>query len=56
MRNNQSNLQTHWFIANYVLAAVDESERADQVMEALRYAGFHVNDTQYLPSAEAAWQ
>jgi hypothetical protein len=42
VRNNQPDLQAHWFIANYVVAAVDESERADRAMEALRYAGFHV--------------
>jgi hypothetical protein len=42
VRNNQPDLQAHWFIANYVVAAVDEPERADRAMEALRYAGFHV--------------
>ena len=42
VRNNQPDLQAHWFIANYVVAAVYESERADRAMEALRYAGFHV--------------
>jgi hypothetical protein len=56
VRNNQPDLQTHWFIANYVVAAVDESERADQAMEALRYAGFYVNGIQHLPADEAAWQ
>ncbi len=56
VRNNQPDLQAHWFIANYVVAAVDESERADQAMEALRYAGYHVNDMQHLPADEAAWQ
>ncbi len=56
MRNNQSNLQTHWFITNYVVAAVDEAERADQAMEALRYAGFYVNDMQHLPADEGAQQ
>jgi hypothetical protein len=56
MRNNQPDLQTHWFIANYLIAAVAESERADQAMEALRYAGFHVNDLQHLPADEADWQ
>jgi hypothetical protein len=57
MRNNHlPDLQIHWFITNYVVAAVDESGRADQVMEALRYAGFHVNDLQHLPTDEAAWQ
>ena len=56
VRNNQPDLQAHWFIANYVVAAVDESERADQAMEALQYAGFHVNDLQHLPADEAAWQ
>src|SRR3712207_4339524 len=56
VRNNQLDLQAHWFIVNYVVAAVDESERADQAMEALRYAGFHVNDLQHLPADEAAWQ
>jgi hypothetical protein len=39
-----------------VVAAVDESERADQVMEALRYAGFYVNDLQHLPADEAVQQ
>jgi hypothetical protein len=34
VRNNQPDLQAHWFIANYVVAAVDESERADQAIEA----------------------
>jgi hypothetical protein len=56
MRNNQPDLQTRWFITNYVVAAVDESERADQAMEALRYAGFYVNDLQHLPADEAAQQ
>jgi hypothetical protein len=57
MRNNHlPDLQIHWFITNYVVAAVDESECADQVMEALRYAGFHVNDLQHLPADEAARQ
>ena len=56
MRNNQPDLQTRWFITNYVVAAVAESERADQAMEALRYAGFYVNDLQHLPADEAAWQ
>jgi hypothetical protein len=56
MRNNQSDLQTHWFITNYIVAAVDESERADQAMEALRYAGFYVNDMQHLPVDEVAQQ
>jgi hypothetical protein len=39
-----------------LVAAVDESERADQATEALRYAGFHVNDMQHLPADDAAWQ
>jgi hypothetical protein len=26
VRNNQPDLQAHWFIANYVVAAVDESD------------------------------
>ena len=56
MRNNQPDLQAHWFISNYMVAAVDESERADQAMEALQYAGFYVNDIQHLPADEAAWQ
>ena len=56
MRNNQPDLQAHWFISNYMVVAVDESERADQAMEALRCAGFHVNDLQHLPTDEAAWQ
>jgi hypothetical protein len=56
VRNNQPDLQTRWFISNYLVAAVDESERADQVMEALRYAGFYVNDMQHLPADEAARQ
>jgi hypothetical protein len=55
MRNNHlPDLQTHWFITNYVVAAVDESERADQAMDALRDAGFYVNDLQHLPADEAA--
>ena len=56
MRNNQPDLQAHWFISNYMVVAVDESERADQAMEALRYAGFYVNDMQHLPADEAALQ
>jgi hypothetical protein len=56
VRNNQPDLQAHWFISNYVVAAVDKSERADQAMEALRCAGSHVNDLQHLPADEAAWQ
>ena len=56
VRNNQPDLQAHWFIANYVVAAVDESERAGQAIEALRYAGFYVNDIQHLPADEAVQQ
>jgi hypothetical protein len=56
VRNNQPDLQNYWFITNYVVAAVDESERADQATEALQYAGFHVNDMQHLPADEAARQ
>jgi hypothetical protein len=56
MRNNQPDLQTRWFITNYVVAAVAESERADQAMEALRYAGFYVNDLQHLPADESVRQ
>jgi hypothetical protein len=56
MRNHQPGLQTHWFITNYMVAAVDESERADQAIEALRYAGFYVNDLQHLPADEAVQQ
>jgi hypothetical protein len=56
VRNNQPDLQAHWFITNYVVAAVDESERADQAIEALRYAGFYVNGIQHLPADEAVQQ
>ena len=56
MTNNQPHLQTHWFITNYMVAAVDESERADQAIEVLRYAGFYVNDLQHLPADEVAQQ
>jgi len=56
VRNNQPDLQAHWFVTNYVVAALDESERVDQAMEALRYAGFYVNDIQHLPADEAVQQ
>jgi hypothetical protein len=56
MTNHQPDLQTRWFITNYVVAAIDEPEHADQAMEALRYAGFYVEDMQHLPGDEAARQ
>jgi len=56
VRNNQPDLQAHWFVTNYVVAAVDESERAGQAIEALRYTGFYVNDIQHLPADEAVQQ
>lgn len=56
MTDNQPDLQTRWFITNYVVAAVDEPERADQAMEALQQAGFYVEDMQHLPGDEAARQ
>jgi hypothetical protein len=56
MTNNQPDLQTPWFITNYVVSAVDEPEHADQAMKALRQAGFYVEDMQHLPGDEAARQ
>jgi len=54
MTDNQPNLQTRWFITNYVVAAIDEPESADQAMEALKHAGFYVEDMKQLPGDEAA--
>jgi hypothetical protein len=35
MTDNQPDLQTRWFITNYVVAAIDAPDHADQAMEAL---------------------
>jgi hypothetical protein len=56
MIDNQPDLQTRWFITNYVVAAVDEPEGADQATEALKQAGFYVEDMQQLSGDEAARQ
>lgn len=56
MTDNQPDLQTRWFITNYVVAAIDQPERAEQAMEALRQAGFYVEDMQHLTGDEAARQ
>jgi hypothetical protein len=55
MTDNQPDLQTRWFITNHVVAAVDEPEGADQAMEALKQAGFYVEDMQQLSGDEPAW-
>ena len=56
MTDNQPDLQTRWFITNYIVAAIDAPDHADQAMEALRQAGFYVEDMEHLPGDEAARQ